>query len=209
LIPSSISCLWLEFQKKEGTDSISEEDKEKLLATLRKAHRTNDKPVQRKKITLTKRHTSEIKQADPSGKSRTIQVEVRKKRVFVKKPINIEKTEDGIAIEESSDSFDEVQTQQQVSEPHSGAEIVESGDDISKQVDEVNKSSDSSGKKDYVEGDSKKRLDDLDKSTVDTEVAEINAYITSDKKDDKKTKDSTLKEKKIKGGWYIKSHFAR
>ena len=38
--------------KKEGTDSISEEDKEKLLATLRKAHRTNDKPVQRKKITL-------------------------------------------------------------------------------------------------------------------------------------------------------------
>jgi translation initiation factor IF-2 len=190
--------------KKEGTDSISEEDKEKLLATLRKSHRTNDKPVQRKKITLTKRHTSEIKQADPSGKSRTIQVEVRKKRVFVKKPINSEKTEDGITIEGPSDSFDEDQTQQQLNEAQSGVGIVGSGNDISKQIEEVNKGNDSSGKKDYVEGGSEKHLDDLDKSTVDTEVAEINAYMTSDKKDDKKAKDNTLKEKKSKEGGTLK-----
>ena len=41
--------------------------------------------VEKKKITLTRRQTSEIKQADGSGKARTIQVEVRKKRVFVKR----------------------------------------------------------------------------------------------------------------------------
>jgi len=71
--------------KKSGLDVISEEDKEKLLQTLRNAHSQTADPSSRKKITLTKRTTSEIKQADPSGKSRTIQVEVRKKRVFVKK----------------------------------------------------------------------------------------------------------------------------
>ncbi|MDE2324552.1 MAG: translation initiation factor IF-2, partial [Betaproteobacteria bacterium] len=39
----------------------------------------------RKKITLTRKQTTEIKQADSTGKARTIQVEVRKKRVFVKR----------------------------------------------------------------------------------------------------------------------------
>ena len=70
--------------KSSGDDLISESDKEKLLEALRKAHGgVGDAP--RRKITITKRQTSEIRQADPSGKSRTIQVEVRKKRVFVKR----------------------------------------------------------------------------------------------------------------------------
>ncbi|MBW6848417.1 IF-2-associated domain-containing protein, partial [Salmonella enterica subsp. enterica serovar Weltevreden] len=38
-----------------------------------------------KKITLTKRETSEIRQADATGKTRTVQVEVRKKRVLIKR----------------------------------------------------------------------------------------------------------------------------
>src|SRR6185436_1142592 len=37
------------------------------------------------KITLTRKQTTAIKQADATGKARTIQVEVRKKRVFVKR----------------------------------------------------------------------------------------------------------------------------
>ncbi|MBI4986908.1 MAG: translation initiation factor IF-2, partial [Rhodocyclales bacterium] len=37
------------------------------------------------KITLTRKQTTEIKSADATGKARTIQVEVRKKRVFVKR----------------------------------------------------------------------------------------------------------------------------
>src|SRR5262245_34713421 len=40
---------------------------------------------QKNKITLTRKHTSEIKQPDATGKYRTVQVEVRKKRVFVKR----------------------------------------------------------------------------------------------------------------------------
>ncbi len=70
-------------EKSSASDALTESDKEHLLTALRKAHGAAEAP--RKKITLTKRQTSEIKQADGSGKSRTIQVEVRKKRVFVQR----------------------------------------------------------------------------------------------------------------------------
>ncbi|MBI5258601.1 MAG: translation initiation factor IF-2 [Burkholderiales bacterium] len=69
--------------KKSPDDALTEADKERLLDYLRNAHGTGG--ADRKKITLTRKSTSEIKQADASGKARTIQVEVRKKRVFVKR----------------------------------------------------------------------------------------------------------------------------
>jgi translation initiation factor IF-2 len=64
-------------------DALSESDKQKLLGFLQASHGTA--APERKKITLVKKSTSEIKQADSSGKARTIQVEVRKKRTFVKR----------------------------------------------------------------------------------------------------------------------------
>ncbi len=71
--------------KKSPDDALTESDKERLLEFLRNAHGTAAAAGERKKITLTRKSTSEIKQADASGKARTIQVEVRKKRVFVKR----------------------------------------------------------------------------------------------------------------------------
>jgi translation initiation factor IF-2 len=58
-------------------DPLSEKDKAQLLEHLRAAHGDS----KAKKITLTRRETTEIKKSDSSGKARTIQVEVRKKRV--------------------------------------------------------------------------------------------------------------------------------
>jgi translation initiation factor IF-2 len=69
--------------KSAPTDALSEADKQKLLGFLQASHGTAT--AERKKITLVKKSTSEIKQADASGKARTIQVEVRKKRTFVKR----------------------------------------------------------------------------------------------------------------------------
>ena len=69
--------------KKSESETLTEADKERLLEFLRSAHGTSS--TERKKITLVRKSTSEIKQADASGKARTIQVEVRKKRVFVKR----------------------------------------------------------------------------------------------------------------------------
>lgn len=65
--------------KKSVSDSLTDADKDKLISYL---HGTTNKPAEKKKITLTRKETSEIKQADATGKSRTIQVEVRKKRTF-------------------------------------------------------------------------------------------------------------------------------
>jgi transcription termination factor NusA len=68
--------------KAEG-DGLSEQDKTKLLEYLQKQHGAAGEP--KKKITLTRKQTTEIKAAGTTGKGRTIQVEVRKKRVFVKR----------------------------------------------------------------------------------------------------------------------------
>jgi len=70
--------------KGSSSDSLSKEDKDMLLNHLRRAHGVAP-DAEKKKITLTRRETTEIKQADATGKSRTIQVEVRKKRTFVKR----------------------------------------------------------------------------------------------------------------------------
>lgn len=69
--------------KKSETDSVSEADKHALLNHLKTSHGTAT--GERKKITLVKKSTSEIKQADATGRARTIQVEVRKKRTFIQR----------------------------------------------------------------------------------------------------------------------------
>ena len=68
--------------KKSVSDALTDSDKQQLLNYLQASHGTG---AARKKITLTKKTTSEIKQADATGKARTIQVEVRKKRTFIKR----------------------------------------------------------------------------------------------------------------------------
>lgn len=67
--------------KRDVTDELSEADKSRLFESLR-AQRTQ----QERKISMTRKETSVIKQSDASGRAHTIQVEVRRKRVFVKNP---------------------------------------------------------------------------------------------------------------------------
>ena len=83
-------------------DAVSDADKAQLLESLRRSHGAKDG----KKITLTRRQTSEIRQADAGGRSRTIQVEVRKKRVFVKRDLASEEVQE--------QDQDQVDTAQQI-----------------------------------------------------------------------------------------------
>lgn len=69
--------------KSAAGDALSDADKQKLLSYLKASHGTAS--PERKKITLTKKSTTEIKQADATGRARTIQVEVRKKRTFIQR----------------------------------------------------------------------------------------------------------------------------
>ncbi len=68
--------------KKNETDELSETDKNKLLNSLRHERTQSTQ----RKITVTRKETSVIKQSDSSGRAHTIQVEVRRKRVFMKNP---------------------------------------------------------------------------------------------------------------------------
>ena len=78
--------------KTQASDPLSESDKQKLLGYLHASHGTV--AADRKKITLVKKSTSEIKQADSTGKARTIQVEVRKKRTFVRREDEVDQPEE-------------------------------------------------------------------------------------------------------------------
>ena len=68
-------------KKKTADDAITEQDMTRLLDYLQEVHGNKE---EKKKITLTRKQTTEIKKSDATGKARTIQVEVRKKRTFVK-----------------------------------------------------------------------------------------------------------------------------
>ncbi|HYP66818.1 MAG TPA: translation initiation factor IF-2 [Thiobacillaceae bacterium] len=70
--------------KTDGDDAITEGDKTQLLDHLRKMHGAAEKPA-KTKITLTRRQTTEIKKSDGTGKARTIPVETRKKRTYVRR----------------------------------------------------------------------------------------------------------------------------
>ena len=70
--------------KNNSEDELSEQDKARLLEYLRRSHGTAEVKT---KITLMRKETSEIRSQDSHGKSRTVQVEVRKKRVLVKRDV--------------------------------------------------------------------------------------------------------------------------
>jgi translation initiation factor IF-2 len=108
--------------KASEDDSLSETDKARLLDHLRKSHGSTD--ADKRKITLTKRHTSEIKQSDATGKARTIQVEVRKKRTFVRRDET--SAENGDASNHVAEAdVDDLELQRREEEARHEAELLE------------------------------------------------------------------------------------
>lgn len=73
--------------KANPDDKLTEQDKTALLEYLRKGHGAE---APKNKITLTRKQVTEIRKSDSSGKARTIQVEVRKKRVLVRREAETE-----------------------------------------------------------------------------------------------------------------------
>ncbi|MBI5717600.1 MAG: translation initiation factor IF-2 [Burkholderiales bacterium] len=103
--------------KNSPDDALTEADKERLLEYLRSSHGTAA-AAERKKITLTRKTSTDIKQADSSGRARTIQVEVRKKRVFVKR-------DDAPAVEEpTGPSAEELDLQRRQEEARIEADAI-------------------------------------------------------------------------------------
>ncbi|KWI28778.1 translation initiation factor IF-2 [Burkholderia stagnalis] len=108
-------------QKASEDDALSEADKARLLDHLRKSHGATD--GDKRKITLTRKHTSEIKQSDATGKARTIQVEVRKKRTFVKRDDVSDVADQGQA--QAAEADDDAELKRREEEARREAELLE------------------------------------------------------------------------------------
>ena len=110
--------------KAAPSDALTESDKQKLLAYLQASHGTAS--ADRKKITLVKKSTSEIKQADATGKARTIQVEVRKKRTFIQRDEGAESVPESSAnmVEEPAVSSEDLELARREEEARRQAELI-------------------------------------------------------------------------------------
>jgi translation initiation factor IF-2 len=108
--------------KSAPSDALTETDKQKLLSYLQASHGTVT--GERKKITLVKKSTSEIKQADSTGKARTIQVEVRKKRTFIKRDDELETEQAPAASEPAAPLIDHAELARREEEARSQAELL-------------------------------------------------------------------------------------
>ena len=111
--------------KAAPSDALTESDKQKLLAYLQASHGTAS--ADRKKITLVKKSTSEIKQADATGKARTIQVEVRKKRTFIQRDEGAEASAEShapAAAEEAAVSSEDLELSRREEEARRQAELI-------------------------------------------------------------------------------------
>jgi len=79
--------------KNDVIDSVTEADKAHLLDYLRKMHGGGIE-TGKTKITITRKQTGEIRKTDSTGKSRTITVETRKSRTYVKRDASAQTVED-------------------------------------------------------------------------------------------------------------------
>ncbi len=70
---------------KNETAEVSETERQTLLNHLKRSHGEDTDDAEPKKITLKRKTTSTLKVAGASGKKKTVNVEVRKKRTYVKR----------------------------------------------------------------------------------------------------------------------------
>lgn len=83
-----------------GADaSITDAEKMTLLSFLKGKHESEGKQAEPKKITLNRKSTSELKVTGTHGKNKSVTVEVRKKRTYVKRSVIQEEEEERLAAE--------------------------------------------------------------------------------------------------------------
>ncbi|MDH5371049.1 MAG: translation initiation factor IF-2 associated domain-containing protein, partial [Gammaproteobacteria bacterium] len=77
--------------------NITDEEKMTLLSFLKAKHVSEGSSSEPKKITLNRKSTSELKVTGTHGKNKSVTVEVRKKRTYVKRSVIQEEEEARIA----------------------------------------------------------------------------------------------------------------
>ncbi|MGK2952865.1 MAG: translation initiation factor IF-2 [Thiobacillus sp.] len=102
--------------KSDVVDSVTEADKAHLLDYLRKMHGGGTE-TGKTKITITRKQTGEIRKTDSTGKSRTIQVEVRKSRTYVKRDAAALAATEGQPVAEPVAELQTARTDEEIAPP--------------------------------------------------------------------------------------------
>lgn len=101
-------------------DVLDDEEKGKLLSFLRKSHgKDNDNTSSPSKVVLKRRSVSELRQSRVAGRTtKTVSVEVRKKRTYVKRSELVDKDEQASELEAAKKALEEqrIAIQQQADE---------------------------------------------------------------------------------------------
>ena len=87
---------------KNETAEVSETERQTLLNHLKRSHGEDTQEGEPKKITLKRKTTSTLKVAGASGKKKTVNVEVRKKRTYVKRSEMDESEQNDVAAQEAA-----------------------------------------------------------------------------------------------------------
>ncbi|MBV1788932.1 translation initiation factor IF-2 [Marinobacterium sp. D7] len=86
---------------KHDSSMVSEHERQSLLAYLKRSHGEETDSGEPKKITLKRKTTSQLKVAGASGKRKTVNIEVRKKRTYVKRTELEEQKDDEVVAAET------------------------------------------------------------------------------------------------------------
>ncbi len=167
--------------KKDLTEetSLTEADKTKLLDFLKQSHGDGKS---KSKITLKRRQTTEIKKSDSAGRSRTIQVEVRKKRVVVKKPEPAAEEKEEITVKDVAPSNDVSSDPKTTEQAKRDLEAKRQAELRAIQAAEILQK----------EADKKKRQEKKDTAVQEAEAAKKEEIVAKAKPSEKKPADKTL-----------------
>jgi len=167
--------------KKDLTEetSLTEADKTKLLDFLKQSHGDGKS---KSKITLKRRQTTEIKKSDSAGRSRTIQVEVRKKRVVVKKPEPAAEEKEAITVKDVTPSNDVSSDPKTTEQAKRDLEAKRQAELRAIQAAEILQK----------EADKKKRQEKKDTAVQEAEAAKKEEIAAKAKPSEKKPADKTL-----------------
>ncbi|MBL6735842.1 MAG: translation initiation factor IF-2 [Burkholderiales bacterium] len=167
--------------KKDLTEetSLTEADKTKLLDFLKQSHGDGKS---KSKITLKRRQTTEIKKSDSAGRSRTIQVEVRKKRVVVKKPEPAAEEKEEITVKDVAPSNDVSSDPKTTEQAKRDLEAKRQAELRAIQAAEIFQK----------EADKKKRQEKKDTAVQEAEAAKKEEIAAKAKPSEKKPADKTL-----------------
>ncbi len=179
-------------EKNAVTDTLTDKEKKVLLDHIEKTPAPTDASG-RKKITLTKRETSEIRQSDSAGRTRTVQVEVRKKRVLVKQdetPI-AEVATNPVVVEAAKPILDEQELAKREAEASRQAELLARQEAELHAANEAKKLKQLAAKE--AEEASNKKLPEPDSKTLVPEVAKTQEIIAKPVVEEKDTAEEDLK----------------